>query len=136
MKKRESFLTAAFILALVLGLTAAGCGGAQVKEDTSPSDVVKLYYEAIKKGDTKTMCELEGGSSSDCKRRSTNSSDMKYMVSKFPGRFDITDMEERIRGDKAAVTITSKDGKTSVMDLIRKDGKWVIASPITSEWRW
>jgi len=116
--KKVQVVMLAFLLAF--GSMFVGCG------DESPSDVVKQFYAAAKKGDEKKLREVSTGKTVELLIMFMKDESYKKQMTSSG---DMTIVEETINGDKATVKVTyQQDGKEKKEDymLVKEDGKWKV----------
>ena len=104
---------------IVIGLIVGGCNKPVVND--SPATVVKKYYDAILKGDSKTYSELHTDPE-DILRLHKNES-MQYKKEREEMYGKIERYEEIINGDEATVNVIGIPNREK---LIKVDGKWKI----------
>jgi len=95
---------------LIIGSVLAGCGG-------TPSAVVKKAYAADEKGDAKTVALLL-----------SSSNGVGRMASQISRKGVIVKTTELVYGGGTAkVTVTHKNGDSTIVSLKKIDGKWKIS---------
>jgi len=106
-----------FVLGLVIiALLVSSCGGG------SPQASVQKFYNAVEKNDTKAMANVA-------------TEETVQLMAMFGEKAQtsvtengkIKSMTQEIDGDKAKVHVTFANGETSDVDLVRVDGKWLVA---------
>jgi hypothetical protein len=108
--------------------TRVGKDGSAAKKNSKDSGkasaVVKRYYEALAKGDAKTIGEV---------MTTRGAQNLTPFLSKAKDHVvalgKITKIEEDIDGDTGVVTVRFSNGDTEEIDVKKVDGKWKI-----SEW--
>jgi hypothetical protein len=104
------------MLAMLVFVSIIGCGS-----NNTPTETVKKFYEAGLKGDMKT---LEAISTQRMFSVATAFKEKMQGAIKKSGK--ITKISEVIKGDTAIVTVTTKDGEVSKMNLVKVNGKWKV----------
>ena len=95
---------------------AIGCG----KSD-SPSTVVKKFYEAVEKNDTKAIAKYS--TPETVSLLAMFGTKMQGEVAK-KGKIQKT--TEKINNDEAVVDVTFNNGENSEMKLIKVNGEWKV----------
>jgi uncharacterized lipoprotein NlpE involved in copper resistance len=107
-----------FAVWVVLVVLLAGCSAAN-----SPSVVVREYYRALEKNDTKALAKVTTTESAkNLAQFATKARDHVVALGA------IKTVTEEIDGDTAVVTVTFENNKEEI-DVIKIDGKWKV-----SEW--
>gem|GEM_PF-1388610 len=101
-------------------LTLAGCGG------NDPSSVVKKFYTAMEKGDTKTMLSLSTAKTHPLINLMGPEAVKEMAKEAIAEGGRIKSCTHSINGDTATVTITFTKGGTETEKLVKVDGKWKI----------
>ena len=107
----------AFVLTSFLILL--GCGS------NSPKTVAQKWHKAIIAGDLKAANALstENAQGTNAILIGMMSDKLNKMVQEFSkATFDV----ENINGDKAVVTDANSNDKSNKIELIKKDGKWLV----------
>ncbi|MCL1814754.1 MAG: DUF4878 domain-containing protein [Treponema sp.] len=117
--KRILFTVALISFALVIGFTILACGGGN---SDSPSAVVKQFFTAVEKGDTKA---LEKSATSETVALLAMFGEKAKEGATSNGKIKST--AEEIDGDTAVVTITFENDETENIDLVKVDGKWKVS---------
>jgi hypothetical protein len=107
-----------FAVWVVLVVFLTGCSAAN-----SPAAVVREYYRALEKNDTKALAKVTTPESAkNLAQFATKAHDHVVALGA------IKTVTEEIDGDTAVVTVTFEDDEEEI-DVIRVDGKWKV-----SEW--
>jgi hypothetical protein len=105
--------------AMIVGLVLAGCGGGG-----SPAKVVRQYYAALAKGDTKTISVVMTPGAAE-----NLTPFMEKAKEHVTSLGEIVSAEETIDGDSGFVSVTFSNGDTEEISVKKVDGKWRV-----SEW--
>ena len=115
MEKKITFLGLVSLI-LIIGLLAIGCEGRN-----SPSRVVRQLHTAVQRGDTARISELMVPEAAGLALKMLSDFQAEYADSG-----GISRMDETITGNTATVRVTYRNGLVEVIDLVRRDGRWLV----------
>ena len=117
--KKVSFGILAWVLVLVFGLVLAGCGAGKTD---SPTTVAKAWVQAFVKGDATTL-----GKVSTPESVAKTAPYITVLQAQFASN-PVQEYSEEISedGESAVVTVTLKDNETQTIELVKRDGKWLV----------
>lgn len=120
---KRSFIAAVLLIpALLLG----GCSSA---DQSSPSGVVKSYYQAIGKKDFKTACELIVPTLAEALGSSCQQSIKEVETTGRMSGVDVSSFtysEPKIEGAAATIKVTDKKGKHFDVHAEKVNGYWYV----------
>lgn len=128
MKMRQ---TTALLIAVLLAVAVAACGGG-AKKAATPTEAFKLFYEAMKNKDVaalKSLISKETLASMEAEAKTKNKSLDDYLAegsnSVPPSMPQLG--EEKIDGDKATVQFKIDNAPNwSAFSFVKEDGGWKI----------
>jgi ketosteroid isomerase-like protein len=113
------FSTRSIGFVVIVGLVIAGCSSSG-----SPANVVKRYYAALAKGDSKALAAVMTPSGAE-----NLTPFMEKAQSHVTSMGEIKSTVETINGDTGSVAVTFADGTTEEISVAKIGGKWKV-----SEW--
>lgn len=119
------------VLALLVGVLLAGCGGGD-----SPEDVLSGFYAALGDGDAGAYCDLLDEASAQaaaedkgvdtCEEAAEMTFSSTNAAALIAQSEAIEVGESTIDGDTATVAVTTADGEDLDVPLVEEDGEWKV----------